>query len=97
MKLYQFFQKCDQIIGIATQPYQKMLRTIFLIGQAQDLIPTVVYSLFIAESMYEYGFGFYVSITVTNTIVVYLLLIRQVENTSKFIESCEEFIAKSKC
>lgn len=45
--------------------------------------------------MYDYAFGYFISSTGAIHCAVYLLLILQLENTLKFIESCDEFIAKS--
>lgn len=52
---------------------------------------------FEAESMFSYGLAFYVLIAMINGIVIYLSFIFQIENTLKYIGTCEEFIAKSKC
>lgn len=72
-------------------------RTILLFGNAMVVLPTIAYLVFDAQSMFEYGMGFFITLTGTNTVVVYLLFIWQAENTINFIESCQQFIAKSKC
>lgn len=102
VKSFQFFQKIHQIIAICpTHPNRDQLsisskRAIFVIALAQVIVPVVIY-LYEAESTYDYGFGFFVLICLITCIAVYLLFIWQLENTVKFIETCEHFIAKSEC
>lgn len=100
-KLFQFFQKTHQFIGVcpsqANQEHRSigLKRIIFLIGDSQLLPPLILYS-FQTESMIDYAFGFFIAITIVKTIAVYFIWIRQLKNTSKCIRNCEKFIAKSK-
>lgn len=102
IKSFQFFQKFQRIIGIcSSQPEQKqwpliVRRTILLMAHAVYVLPTVAYSVLEADSFFEYGFDFFVIITIINSIVVYLIFIRESVNILKFIQSCDEFIGKSK-
>lgn len=50
--------------------------------------------VFEADTMFE--FGFFISLTLIHCIVIYVLFIWQLDNTLKFVESCEGFIEKSK-
>lgn len=103
IKLFQFLQKCYQTIGIhPSQRNHKPLlinctKWIFVICQTQLLFSTVAFFVFEAESMFEYGFGFFALIAIINGIVIYLILIWQSENIVEFIENCEDFIVESKC
>lgn len=103
VKSFQFFQKCQSCIGITpfhpdeTRRSIIAKRTILLFGNAVFVIPTAAYLVFAAQTMFEYGMAVFISITVQNSVALYLLLIWQSENTLKFFETCEEFTAKSKC
>lgn len=102
IKLFQFIQKFHKIIGIyPSQAKRKqcpinLTQTIFLICSAQIMFTSAAFSVFEAKSMIDYGFGFYMLISIINIIVIYLVFIWQSQNTLKFIETCEEFIEKSK-
>lgn len=102
IKLFQLFQKFHQTLGIyPTQVNQKhhliiSRRAIFLIGSTQYILSTAGYLVFEAQSMFEYGFGYFMSSTTLNGIIIHILLAWQLENTLKFIETCEGFIEKSK-
>lgn len=69
---------------------------IFLICCAQTIFTTAAFVVFEAESMFDYGFSFYVLIAMINITTIYLIFIGQLGNTLKFIEQCERFIEKSK-
>lgn len=101
VKLFQFAQQCHQIIGIHPYlPNQKYLsanstRAIILTASTQLFFTTAAFILFEAESMFDYGFSFSMAIAGANGIAVYIIFIRQSENTLKFIGNCEGFIEKS--
>lgn len=61
------------------------------------MFATAAFFVMEADSMFEYGLAFFVLIAIISSIVVYVIFIWQSENTVKFIEHCEEFIAKSEC
>lgn len=100
-KLFQFFQKCHQALGIsASQSNQKRYsiiwrRAIFFTITVQYCVTVIAYLVIEAKLMFDYGLGIFVLISAINTVIVYLIFVWQRENTLKFIENCEEFIAKS--
>lgn len=100
-KLFQFVRKCHQIFGIySQQPNQKQqsinwIQTLFLISLALFMFTTAGFLLFVATSMFDFGFIFFSLITVTNSTAIYLIFIWQLRNTLEFIENCEKFIGKS--
>lgn len=96
IKLFQFFQKFYEIIGIhSAQANFKLSKTTCLIFLQMFTVTTVAYLVFDAKSMLDYGFGFFSLIYSINFNVMYLIFIWEFENTTKFIARCEEFIAKS--
>lgn len=102
IQLFRFVQKCHQIVGIyPSHPNQRRCsinprNTIFLIASIQYAITTIAFFAFEANSMFDYGFGFFLLICILNITVNYLTFIWQLENMLDFIEMCEEFIEKSK-
>lgn len=46
--------------------------------------------------MFDYGFAFFLLVSIANAVAIYLILIWQSENTLKLITSCEGFIGASK-
>lgn len=102
VKLFQFFQKFQQIIGLyPPQPNQREIliiakRALFLIWFPQPILSLVAYFVYEAESMFEFGFAIYTLLTLLNSVAIYLLFIWQLKNTLEFIANCEGFIAKSK-
>lgn len=60
------------------------------------MIVTVAFLMFEANSMFDYGYTFFVLVTIITAIGVYLIFIWQSENELGFIENCEEFVEKSK-
>lgn len=103
VKAFQFFQKIHRIIGLyPAQPDEKQFtfnlrRTIFLFGNAQLALPTVIHAVVEAKSMFDFGMCSFIIITLVNVKSVYLLFDWQLEITRRFIETCEEFIAQSTC
>lgn len=99
VKLFQLFEKIHQIIGIHPNQNQHspvLRKTIILIGHAQLILATALFSRYETNSMYDYGFGFFILDVLISSIAIYSLLIWQRENTVKFVEGCEEFVAQSK-
>lgn len=102
VKLFQFFQICQKFMAIfpshsdETRRSLIIRRTLVLLGMAAYVLPTAAYLIFDAQSMFDFGIGMFCSLTGLCGAVVYSLLIWQSENTAKFFESCEQFIAKRK-
>lgn len=103
VKLFEFIQKFHQTLGIyPPQPNQKQSGQINLVNKffiaccTQLMFTNVAFLAFEAESMFSYGLAFFVFIAMINGVVIYLTFIFQIENTLKYIENCEGFIAKSK-
>lgn len=99
IRLFQFIQEFSKTIGIDSSQTDsiKSKNAIFTVCPIQYTLTTVAFLIIEANSMFDYGFGFYSIICMINGIVIYLLFNWQYENTLKFIGTCEEFIAKSKC
>lgn len=103
VKLFRFFQKFHQIGGIYApqsnhKPFvnhTKSIKSVFLFAYAQYIFTLALFMALEAVSIFEYGFSFYILITIINTAIVYLMFISQTESTFKFIENCERFIEKS--
>lgn len=62
----------------------------------QFLSATAAFLVFDAKSMFNYGFVFFALVTITNSIVVYSIVVWKSQNTLKFIKNCEGFIKNSK-
>lgn len=99
VKLFQFIQKCHQMIGIhSIEPNQNQWYTkrtaIFMSFSTQCILTSSGFLLFKAESMFEYGFTYFILITLIVETINYTLFIWQSENTIEFIDNCEKFIEK---
>lgn len=102
IKLFQFVQKYNQIIGIYSSQSTTMQGSInstqafFWISCAQIWFTIAAFLVFEANSMFDYGFEFFAFISIINGIAIYSIFIWQSQNTLKFIENCERFIEKRK-
>lgn len=100
VKSFQFFQKFNRDIGIyqsdPKHPSINWRKIIILGGNILYGLPMAAYAVFEAESMFEYGMGFFQTISTINSIAVYLLFIWQLDETLAFIKTCEMFIEESK-
>lgn len=99
VKLFQFLIKSQQMIGIApnqSKQKQHLINALYSTALAQLISTSVIFLIFKAKSMFDYGFAFFVTSNTVKALLLYLLLMWQCENTLKFIEYCEGFIAKSK-
>lgn len=102
IRLFQFYQECHRAIGIyQTQVFQRHLsfnwkNATVQIAFAQLLLTTIAFTVIDAKSMIDYGIAFYTFITINASEICVLIYIHQSVNTFKFIETCEEFIKKSK-
>lgn len=102
IKIFQFIQNFHGVIGISPAQSFEQQRSInsrnaiFLVSCAQEMFAIVAFLIFEAQTMFDYGFGFFGGMSLLLSIVVYVIFIRQSENTFKFIENCEAFIEKSK-
>lgn len=107
IKLFQFVQKCHQAFGIhqyqsnpnpsQDQHSTNSVKTVFLISFVQFMCTTAAFFLLAATSMFHYGFVFFLLVTISNGVAIYLIFVYQSKNTLKFIQKCERFIGKSKC
>lgn len=102
IELFEFFEEFHHFLGICpSQPNQKQSTfnwkfTIFLFVMIQQICTTAAFLIFEVQSMFDVGFGIYVTLTFTNSVVISLLFIWQKENTFEFIRNCKRFIEKSK-
>lgn len=101
IRLFRFVRKIHQFLGIdQSESKQKRYfivfkQSLFYIYTTHFSITTARFSMFVANSMFEYGFGFYLFISSVNGTAIYFSLNCQYKNTLKFIENCEKFIEKS--
>lgn len=102
IRLFQFVQKFHRAIGINPSHSHRnhtsinFRSTIFQICATPYLFSSFAFLVLDATSLFDYGSGFFGFSTMFNILTIYLLFMRQSENTFKFIESCETFIATSK-
>lgn len=102
IKLFYSLQKFLRIIGIcppqSTQNTDSLNLTnkFLIISFVLIIFTTLGFISFAATSLFDYGFAFYILIAIISASVIYLLLIRQFEETFDFIENCEQFIEKRK-
>lgn len=94
----QHFQKVHKFIGIFQKESKSIDTKSIICGMCsvQFLLTTLAFIVFEANSMFDYGFGFFVLILIIEAVVIYLLFIWQSANTLHFIDNCEKFIEKSK-
>lgn len=102
IKLFQFVQSYHRAIGIyPSQPNQKQYAintksVICLVCWAQTMITTTAFLALDANTVFDYGFGFYDLLGSINSIIICALFAQQYENFTNFIENCEGFIKMSK-
>lgn len=94
IKLFQFIRKYHQAIGIFQTPANRQRSTVFLICSVQYMVTTIIFLAVEAKSMFDYGFAFFISVSATNTTIIYILFMWQLENTVTFIQNCEGLIEK---
>ena len=100
LELFQFIKQFYQIVGIySSQSNQKYCsinsrNSILLFSFVQFLIPTVAFLFFKAESILDYGQSFFILVSTIESVVLYAILIWQMQNILKFIENCKGFIEK---
>lgn len=68
---------------------------IVLTSCAEWMLTTAIFLALKAKSVFEYGFIFYILTIIIIGIVIYCSFMRQLENTLKYIKTCEAFIEKS--
>lgn len=96
MRFLQTFQTIHKFIGISPKrSFIDRRNIIFGISNAQFALTSLAFFVLEANSMFDYGFAFFVLIFIINPVVIYFLFVWQSSNTFKFIENCEEFIEKS--
>lgn len=102
IRLFQFNQKFHRFIGIySSHPNQEqyslnLKNFICFIVLTQYGLTVGAYLVLEANSIVDYAFAFIGLISIAYCMLIYVLFIWQLENTLKFIENCERFIAKSK-
>lgn len=101
-KLFKYYQRYNQILGFTSpKPNGNPVllnskNVILLISLAQYFMSTAASMLFEAQSVVDYGtIVSYLVLDITIATEIFLS-IYQMEKTSKFIESCEQFVARSK-
>lgn len=102
MKLFLFFQKIHQTLGIhPPQAFQKKFlinssNVFYLVGLAHFALGAFEFLIWEGNSLFDIGLVFYVIIISIACIVFYIIFIWQNENTLSFIKDCEKFIENSK-
>lgn len=96
IKLFQSALKFHKTIGICpSRPNQSRINwrtAIFLLLNVQYTLTTAAFLIVGTKSMFDYGFAFFLFLSLTNGITIYLLFVWQLDNTLKFIANCERFI-----
>lgn len=101
IKLFLFIQQTYQDIGVHASESDESGSDInpnrrrFVVGLGQMFITSAAYLLVEANSMFEYGRAFYTFITVLLSMILYSIMIWQMEKILNYIENCELFIEKS--
>lgn len=100
IKLFLFHQKFNQMAGIfltkSDQKSANAIRNIFVICPALNALAVAIFMVYEANSIFDYGYSFFMFISLTQCIILYLTFVWQSENILEFIQSCERFIEKSK-
>lgn len=102
LKLFQFLQRYWETIGICqSQLNQKqnliyLIKTCVIIGSIQSICSLTAFLVFEANSIFEFGFGFYVVNVTIAGFAFYIIAIGQLSDTLEFVGNCERFIEKSK-
>lgn len=97
IKLFQFIQRYHETVGMRSTQTNKRRSQIFLIFAMQYMILQTIFLIIEANSMFDYGFGFFMAICVATTTIIYFLFKWQLKNTLTIIEDCERFISQSEC
>lgn len=101
IKLFKFFQKSCQNIGIHPPESNRNRSPInwknwlILFCHAEFYTSSAAFLLFEENWMIEYGIIFYTCTSGLLASVLYLLMIFEVKNISTFIKNCERFVEKS--
>lgn len=101
MKLFLFFRKIHQTVGIhAPQQFQKQFsiksqNAIFLFCIGQYTLTAVEFLVFEENSLFTIGLAFYTFLCLIASTVYYLIFIWQNGNALSFIQNCEKFIENS--
>lgn len=102
IKLFHFIQKIYQDIGIhpSRRSNEDISRInpkkwLMLFCLVQFFITSAAYTAMEANSMIEYGITFFSCATVVASVIIYLTLFGQMENTSNYIGNCERFVQQS--
>lgn len=102
VKLFQFIYQTYQSLGIyPTQPSRSYCpfnwkKWVIVISGVQYFVSALLFVLFEAKSMYEYGMTFYTLLWVVFATGTYIVPTWQMRHTMEFTECCERFIESSK-
>lgn len=103
VKLFNFLQKYYRTVGIHS-PQSNQIRcpfnwknVFFVICLVKSISTTTAYLLFQAETIIDIGISIFFLACLILGLTLYLIPIWQMGNITEFIESCETFIATSKC
>lgn len=102
IKLFKFIQKILQFTGIFPPSSNlncgslNLRNCILSFCLVQFLGSSLVYLVFGANSMHQYGITFFICVTVILFLITHMIALWQRENILNYIENCERFIEKSK-
>lgn len=102
LKLFQFIQKFYRFVGIfPSQPNEKCFSfnwrySSFLFYFAQFIAATIAYLCIEAKFLFDFGLSIFIAIATIECFILFIIPIWEVENTAKYIQTCEEFIEKRK-
>lgn len=103
IKLFQFNQKYNRIIGIGSSEPNRICsaatlkNVLFFVSEVQFIAALAAFMAFEAKSMLDFGTTFFAMSTTILGVFLCLICLMQVENYAAFIENCEGFIAKREC
>lgn len=97
IKIFRFVQNYCRAIGIDNKCSAfNWKNLLFLVSEAQTIAALTAFLLLEAKSMLEIGTTCFAILSLTLPMAVFAIFLRNAKNFSKFIESCEKFIQKSK-
>lgn len=103
VKLFKAVQTHFNALGFSTsspQPNQRCKfnrkNLFYILVSAIILIPVLGFSIFKAQSVYEYGITFYTAITLLGLTAYYMIIIFEMGEMLKLIEKYEGLIEKRK-
>lgn len=104
IRLFQTTQKCFKAVGFYASPSQPNencqfnWKNLYHLFAAVIMIVTVLgFLIFKAQTVYEYGITFYITISFSGLIIHYACIVCKMGKILKLIEVYEEFIERRKC